>query len=162
MTLDVNADYMSSPQAAKILRITYVGVAQLARQGKIPAVKIANRWLIPRAFVEEFARTYEGKRGRPRKKRPSAVECPVTPAAVQPALADSVTATDVRAPGQESGEILAVNARVANLQETPGTPHQPGRIAAGGRGPGLRDGGLPRTGVRRITGHECTRSWSAE
>ena len=55
MTLDVKTEYVSSPQAAKILRITYVGVAQLARQGKIPAVKIANRWLIPRAFVEEFA-----------------------------------------------------------------------------------------------------------
>ncbi len=68
MTQNVNADYVSSPQAAKILRITYVGVAQLARQGKIPAVKIANRWLIPRAFVEEFAQTYQGKRGRPRKK----------------------------------------------------------------------------------------------
>jgi len=71
MTQDVNDTYMSSPQAAKILRITYVGVAQLARQGKIPAVKIANRWLIPRAFVEEFAQTYQGKRGRPRKKGPS-------------------------------------------------------------------------------------------
>jgi excisionase family DNA binding protein len=72
MTQDVNVDYISSPEAARILQITYVGVAQLARQGKIPAVKIANRWLIPRAFVEEFAQTYEGKRGRPRKKGPSA------------------------------------------------------------------------------------------
>ncbi len=65
---EADAAYMSSPQAARILGITGVGVAQLIRQGKIPAVKIANRWLIPRAFVEEFALTYEGKRGRPRKK----------------------------------------------------------------------------------------------
>jgi len=122
MTLDVNADYISSPQAAKLLRITYVGVAQLARQGKIPAVKIANRWLIPRAFVEEFARTYEGKRGRPRKKRPSAVQYPVTMATVQPALADSITTTDVKAPGHESGEMLTERTPVANLEKTPVAP----------------------------------------
>ena len=66
---DLKETYLTSPEAARILGVTYVGVAQLARQGKIPAVKIANRWLIPRAFVEEFAKTYEGRRGRPRTKR---------------------------------------------------------------------------------------------
>jgi len=83
MTQDMNADYVSSPQAAKILRITYVGVAQLARQGKIPAVKIANRWLIPRAFLEEFAQTYEGRRGRPRKKA-QFLEQPGSTATIEP------------------------------------------------------------------------------
>ena len=72
MASEADAAYMSSPQAARLLGITGVGVAQLIRQGKIPAVKIANRWLIPRGFVEEFARTYEGKRGRPRKNVGSA------------------------------------------------------------------------------------------
>jgi excisionase family DNA binding protein len=124
----VNSDYISSPQAAKKLRITHVGVAQLARQGKIPAVKIANRWLIPRTFVEEFARTYEGKRGRPRKKKPSAVQYPVTPAPGQPVLADSVTPTDVRAPGHESSGILAVNAWVADLEETAVLPTNRGEL----------------------------------
>ncbi len=80
LTPDVDSAYMSSPQAARILGITGVGVAQLVRQGKIPAVKIANRWLIPRSFVEEFARTYEGKRGRPRRKGPPG-ESPVAAAA---------------------------------------------------------------------------------
>jgi excisionase family DNA binding protein len=158
MTLDVNADYMSSPQAAKILRITYVGVAQLARQGKIPAVKIANRWLIPRAFVEEFAQTYEGKRGRPRKRRPSAVECPVTPAAVQPALADSVAAADVMPPGPESSEILAINARVANLQETPVLPTNRGElppvdavpVSETGASPEPESGALPDTSAPEV------------
>ncbi len=69
MASEADTAYMSSPQAARLLGITGVGVAQLVRQGKIPAVKIANRWLIPRGFLEEFARTYEGKRGRPRKVR---------------------------------------------------------------------------------------------
>ena len=121
MTQDVNADYVSSPQAAKILRITYVGVAQLARQGKIPAVKIANRWLIPRAFLEEFARTYEGRRGRPRKKGPL-VEAPEVLATVQtgqPVSVNSVAATEVLAPGPESGESGAIYALAVSPKETP-------------------------------------------
>jgi excisionase family DNA binding protein len=119
MTQDVNATYMSSPQAAKILRITYVGVAQLARQGKIPAVKIANRWLIPRAFVEEFAKTYEGKRGRPRRKKPF-TECPENLATIQPGgmgLGDTSTISEVGDSRYEAGEILAVNAQVDHLEE---------------------------------------------
>ena len=130
MTQDVNAAYMSSPQAAKILRITYVGVAQLARQGKIPAVKIANRWLIPRAFVDEFARTYEGKRGRPRKKGP-VTECPETPAAVQPdqlGLADASATSEVGHSGRETAEVLAVNAQVDRLEEIPASITQPGKL----------------------------------
>ena len=130
MTQDVNAAYMSSPQAAKILRITYVGVAQLARQGKIPAVKIANRWLIPRAFVDEFARTYEGKRGRPRKKGP-VTECPETPAAVQPdqlGLADASATSEVGHSGHETAEVLAVNAQVDRLEEIPASITQPGKL----------------------------------
>ena len=130
MTQDVNAAYMSSPQAAKILRITYVGVAQLARQGKIPAVKIANRWLIPRAFVEEFARTYEGKRGRPRKKGPC-TECPETPAAIRPdqlGLADTSAISEVGDSGHETAEVLAVNAQVDRLEESPASITQPGEL----------------------------------
>ena len=131
MTLDVNATYMSSPQAAKILRITYVGVAQLARQGKIPAVKIANRWLIPRAFVEEFAQTYEGKRGRPRKKGPC-TECPETPAsAIRPdqlGLADASAISEVGDPRRETDEALAINARVDCLEEIPASITQPGEL----------------------------------
>jgi excisionase family DNA binding protein len=130
MTQDVNAAYMSSPQAAKILRITYVGVAQLARQGKIPAVKIANRWLIPRAFVDEFARTYEGKRGRPRKKGP-VTECPETPAAIQPdqlGLADTRATSEVGHSGHETAEVLAVNAQIDRLEEIPASITQPGKL----------------------------------
>jgi hypothetical protein len=35
----------------------------------LAAVKVANRWLIPRDVLEEFAKTYVPKRGRPRTKR---------------------------------------------------------------------------------------------
>ena len=136
MTQDMNAEYVSSPQAAKILRITYVGVAQLARQGKIPAVKIANRWLIPRAFVEEFAQTYVGRRGRPRKIGPP-VEVPEVTAVVQPgqsALADSGTAAGVMAPGLESDEIRAVYSPTAHLEETPAPPIHLGELPTGDAG----------------------------
>jgi excisionase family DNA binding protein len=120
MTLDVNATYMSSPQTAKVLRITYVGVAQLARQGKIPAVKIANRWLIPKAFVEEFAQTYEGKRGRPRKKGPC-TECPDTPAsAIQPdqlGLADTSAVSEAEDSKRAVDGTFAVSAEVYHLDQ---------------------------------------------
>jgi excisionase family DNA binding protein len=124
MSQDTNADYVSSPEAAKILRITYVGVAQLARQGKIPAVKIANRWLIPRAFVEEFARTYEGRRGRPRKKAQSGEQRDSLPT-VKPeglGLADNgATLVGVSDSGPETAEPFAVGAPMHHLEETPAT-----------------------------------------
>jgi excisionase family DNA binding protein len=125
MTQDVNADYVSSPQAAKILRITYVGVAQLARQGKIPAVKIANRWLIPRAFLEEFARTYEGRRGRPRKKAQSG-EHQENLAAIEPdrlGLAD--TGSGVKGFGLPDGAAPASDTRVEQQRGTPAFADQP-------------------------------------
>lgn len=61
--------YLASVEAAKMLGITRLAVGRLIRQGKIPGEKIANRWLVPRAFVEEFAKTYVPRRGRLRQKR---------------------------------------------------------------------------------------------
>jgi excisionase family DNA binding protein len=60
---------ISSGEAARMLEIHPLAIQKLIRQGRIPAEKVANRWLISRAFLEEFTKTYEGKRGRPRKKR---------------------------------------------------------------------------------------------
>ena len=57
--------YLTSGEAARLLGTHAVSVSRLARQGRLPAEKVANRWLIPRALVEEFAKTYEGRRGRP-------------------------------------------------------------------------------------------------
>ena len=130
MTQDVNAAYMSSPQAAKILRITYVGVAQLARQGKIPAVKIANRWLIPKAFVEEFAQTYEGKRGRPRKKG-LPTEVPEAMEVVQQdhlRLADAGATSEPRDAQVQAGEILGVDAHLYHPEGTPAFQTEPGQL----------------------------------
>jgi len=69
MMQDLKDAYLTSCQAARILNIHQVAVAQLIRKERIPAQKIANRWLIPRAFIEEFAKTYVPRRGRPRRKR---------------------------------------------------------------------------------------------
>lgn len=61
--------YVSTTEAAHILSINPKSVGQLVRTGKIPAVKIANRWVVSKAFVEEFAKSYQAMRGRPRTKR---------------------------------------------------------------------------------------------
>ncbi len=69
ITQDLKDAYLTGPEVAAILKMTHAGVAQLIRKGKIPAQKIANRWLVPRPFIEEFAKTYVPKVGRPRTKR---------------------------------------------------------------------------------------------
>ncbi len=61
--------YLASSDAAEMLGIHHMAIQRLLRDGKLPAVKIANRWLLRRADVEEFAKTYVPKIGRPRQKR---------------------------------------------------------------------------------------------
>ena len=61
--------YLASSEAAGMLGIHPMAIQKLLREGKLPAEKIANRWLLRRADVEEFAKTYVPKVGRPRQKR---------------------------------------------------------------------------------------------
>ncbi len=61
--------YLASSEAADILGIHHMSIQRLVRDGKRPAEKIANRWLLRRVDVEEFAKTYVPKVGRPRQKR---------------------------------------------------------------------------------------------
>ena len=63
------AEYTTSAEAARILGASQVTVSQLCQRGKLPAVKIANRWLIPVDALDAFAKDYLPKRGRPRTKR---------------------------------------------------------------------------------------------
>ena len=58
------ATYLPSSEAASNMVIQ-----KLLREGKLPVEKIANRWLLRRTDVEEFAKTYVPKVGRPRQKR---------------------------------------------------------------------------------------------
>ena len=59
--------YVTSSEAAKVLGASHVTVSQLCQHGKIPALKIANRWLIPRDVLDEFAKNYAARPGRPRR-----------------------------------------------------------------------------------------------
>ena len=61
--------FLASSEAAKMLGIHHMAIQRLLRDGKLPAEKIANRWLLRRTDVEEFAKTYVPKIGRPRQKR---------------------------------------------------------------------------------------------
>ena len=61
--------YIPSTEAAEILGLRPYGIQKLIRRGQLPGEKIANRWFIPRAAVEELAKTYVPKRGHPRVKR---------------------------------------------------------------------------------------------
>ena len=67
--LGLNATYMASSEAARILGMHPLAVQQLIHRGQLPGEMIANRWLIPRAAVEELAKTYVPRKGRPRLKR---------------------------------------------------------------------------------------------
>jgi excisionase family DNA binding protein len=61
--------FVTASEAAQVLGAKHVTVSQLCQSGRLPAVKIANRWLIRKDVLEEFAKTYVPKVGRPRTKR---------------------------------------------------------------------------------------------
>ena len=61
--------YLSSGEAAKILGIHPLSIQRLIRDEKLPAEKIAYRWLIDRDVLAEFAKSYVPKVGKPRQKR---------------------------------------------------------------------------------------------
>ena len=60
-------ELVSTSEIADRLGIHRVAAAALVRSGRVPSIKVANRWLVRRADLEQFARTYDGRRGRPRK-----------------------------------------------------------------------------------------------
>ena len=65
----IESNYVSSTEAALLLGAKPITVSQLCQRGQLPAEKIANRWLIYREVLEEFAKTYKAQRGRPKIKR---------------------------------------------------------------------------------------------
>ena len=69
MVEDFNGTYVSAAEASQTLGITPAGLGQVIQSGRVPAVKVANRWLLARDDVEVFAATYAWKPGRPRTKR---------------------------------------------------------------------------------------------
>ena len=73
----IQEQYLTTSEAAARLGAKHITVTQLCQHGRIPAVKIANRWLIPKDALEEFAKTYVPKRGRPRSKRKYTKRSPI-------------------------------------------------------------------------------------
>ena len=67
----------SSAEAASVLGIHPLSIQKLIYSGALSAEKIANRWLIPRAELEEFAKTYNPNKGRPRTKRKYTKRSPI-------------------------------------------------------------------------------------
>lgn len=61
--------YASSAEVATVLGIHPMAVQKLFQHGTLKGEKVANRWFIQRAELEDFARTYVPQVGRPRRKR---------------------------------------------------------------------------------------------
>lgn len=61
---------VTSYEAARELGVHHMSVTRLLRQGDIPGIKVANRWLIDRDTLEEFRKDYIGKKGRPKGYSP--------------------------------------------------------------------------------------------
>ncbi len=67
--MNLSSTVVSSAEAARVLGIHPLSIQKLIYSGALSAEKIANRWLIPRDELMEFAKTYNPNRGRPRTKR---------------------------------------------------------------------------------------------
>ena len=67
--MNLNNTVISSAEAAKILGIHPLSIQKLIYRGVLSADKIANRYLISRDELMEFAKTHNPNRGRPRTKR---------------------------------------------------------------------------------------------
>ena len=75
--INLNSTVVSSSEAAAVLGIHPFSIQKLIYSGALPAEKIANRWLIPRDALSEFAKTYNPSRGRPRVKRKYTKRSPI-------------------------------------------------------------------------------------
>ncbi len=67
--MNLSSTVVSSAEAATVLGIHPLSIQKLIYSGALSAEKIANRWLISRDELMEFAKTYSPKIGRPRTKR---------------------------------------------------------------------------------------------
>jgi len=61
---DLLDEFVGASEAAERLRIHPESVKRLIRRGKLPARKIANKWLIRRDVLEQFASTYDPRPGQ--------------------------------------------------------------------------------------------------
>jgi len=60
-------DYLGVVEASNILAIHQGTLKRLCREGRLPAKKLHNTWLIRADILRQFATKYNGRRGRPPK-----------------------------------------------------------------------------------------------
>ena len=60
-------NYLNVIEASRQLKVHPETVKRLCRQEDLPAVKIHNTWLINRDTLDNFAGTYDPRRGARRK-----------------------------------------------------------------------------------------------
>ena len=75
--LTLTQSVVSSSEAAYFLGIHPLSIQKLIYSGSLSAENIANRWLIQRDELAEFAKTYNPNRGRPRTKRKYTKRSPI-------------------------------------------------------------------------------------
>ena len=56
-------NYAGIHEVSKRLNIHPESVRRLIRQGKLPAIKFGNKWLIEKATLEQFASRYDPRPG---------------------------------------------------------------------------------------------------
>ncbi len=64
--MQIDHDLVTTLEAANILEVHHKTVTRLVRKGTLPAIKLANRWFISREILENYRKTYIGKKGRPK------------------------------------------------------------------------------------------------
>jgi excisionase family DNA binding protein len=57
------SDYCDVEKAAEKLKVHPESVRRLIRDGKLKAVKLGNKWVLYRAYVEQYAREYDPRPG---------------------------------------------------------------------------------------------------
>ncbi len=75
--MNLSNTVVSSAEAARVLGIHPLSIQKLIYRGVLSAEKIANRYLISRDELMEFAKTYNSNRGRPRTKRKYTKRSPI-------------------------------------------------------------------------------------
>ena len=56
-------NYVGVNEVAERLNIHPESVRRLIRQGKLPAIKFGNKWLVERATLEQYASHYDPRPG---------------------------------------------------------------------------------------------------
>ena len=60
---ELHEKYADVADVAKRLRIHPESVRRLIRQGKLPAIKFGNKWLVDKVVLEQYANRYDPRPG---------------------------------------------------------------------------------------------------